>query len=116
MENAVYDIAVLQKLANRLDRQSKTVVVIYTIISASLFSAIFYYAASMGEIVNSYINLAPIKSLGIGLLIGVVIGFIVGQRKSSQLKLSSQLALCQIQIEKNTHFIRKLNDDLYRSA
>ena len=114
MENAVYDIAVLQKLANRLDRQSKMVVVIYTLIGAFLFSAIFYYSASVGQIVNSYLNLAPIKSLGIGLLIGVVVGFVMGQRKSTHLKLASQLALCQIQIEKNTHFIRKSSDELYR--
>lgn len=114
MKNAVYDIALLQKLANRLDRQSKMVVVIYTFISAMLFSAIFYYSASMGQIVNSYLNLTPVKSLGIGLLIGVVIGFVVGQKKSTQLKLASQLALCQIQIEKNTHFFRKSTDELYR--
>lgn len=114
MENAVYDIALLQNMANRLNRQSKSVVVIYTVASAIFFSAIFYYSASMGQIVNSYFNLAPVKSLGIGLLIGVVLGFALGQKKSAQLKLAAQLALCQIQIEKNTHFIRKSHDELYR--
>ena len=114
MENAVYDIALLQHMANRLYRQSKTVVVIYTVFSALLFSGIFYYSASMGQTANNYFNLTPVKSLGIGLLIGVVLGFVLGQKKSSQLKLAAQLALCQIQIEKNTHFIRKSHDELYR--
>ncbi len=114
MENALYDIALLQKLANRLNRQSKTVVVRYTVVSALLFSVVFYYSTAMGQISINTLNLAPVKSLGVGLLIGVVLGFALGQKKSFQLRLAAQLALCQIQIEKNTHFIRKSNDDLYR--
>jgi len=114
MENAVYDIAILQKMANRLYWQSKMVVVWYTLINALLFSAVFYYSASIGQIANSYLGLAPVKSLGVGLLIGVVLGFVLGQRKSFRLRMEAQLALCQIQIEKNTHFIRKSTDEHYR--
>lgn len=70
----------------------------YTVLCAVLFAMIFYFAASIWHI----FSLVPTKSLGVGVLIGVVLGFILGQRKSYHLKLEAQLALCQIQIEKNT--------------
>jgi hypothetical protein len=102
MDNAVYDAALIQSLANRLYSQSKIVVVKYTLIGAALFSAIFYYAASLGHNAVDIFALAPTKSLGVGLLIGVVLGFVLGQKKSYQLTLQAQTALCQLQIEKNT--------------
>jgi hypothetical protein len=107
MENAVYDAAFMQNLANRFYSQSKTVVVKYTIIGATLFSAIFYFAASLGHNAVDIFAVAPTKSLGVGLLIGVVLGFVLGQRKSYQLTLQAQIALCQLQIEKNTRTAHK---------
>jgi hypothetical protein len=102
MENAVYDAALMQSLANRLYAQARIVVVKYTIVGATLFSAIFYFAASLGHKTVDIFAVAPTKSLGVGLLIGVVVGFMLGQRKSYQLTLRAQIALCQLQIEKNT--------------
>jgi len=98
MKHVAYDVALIQSLANRMYSQSRTVVVKYTIIGAVLFSLIFYIAASIEQ--NS--SLAPTKSLGVGLLIGVVLGFMLGQRRSYQFKMEAQLALCQVQIERNT--------------
>lgn len=102
MENTVYDPALTLSLANRLNSQARFVVVKYTLIGAVLFSMIFYIAASLGQTSVDFFGLAPTKSLGVGLLIGVVFGFVLGQKKSYQLKLAAQLALCQIQIEQNT--------------
>lgn len=38
----------------------------------------------------------------IGLLVGAGIGFALGQERAFKLKLEAQVALCQVQIEKNT--------------
>lgn len=103
MKHVAYDVALIQSLANRLYSQSRTVVVKYTIIGAVLFSLIFYIAAS----IEQSSSLAPIKSLGVGLLIGVVLGFMLGQRRSYQFKMEAQLALCQVQIERNTRIAGK---------
>lgn len=102
MGKAVYDSVLAQSLASRLHTDAETVVIKYTVIGAVCFAIIFYFAAMLGP--NSIINfnLAPNKSVGIGLLLGVVLGFIAGQRRSYRLMLSAQLALCQIQIERNT--------------
>ena len=102
MENAEYNPALIQILANRLYSKARIVVVKSTVIGAVLFSVTFYFAASIGHNTVDIFGLAPIKFLGVGLLIGVVFGFVSGQSKSYQLKLSAQLALCQVQIEKNT--------------
>jgi len=98
MENAVFDPVLTQTLANRLHAKSRTVIVKYTLISALLFSIAFYFS----PLVGISIGLAPTKALGLGLLIGVVLGFVIGQRKSYQFRLAVQLVLCQLQIEKNT--------------
>jgi len=111
MEHAVYDAQLLQNLANRLNSQSRSVVLSYTISAAILFSAIFYFVASVGHPAIGFISLAPVKSLGVGLLVGVVLGFVWGQRKSYRLKLAVQLALCQIQIENNTRASRKADHE-----
>ena len=103
MEHVIYDVALIQSLANRLYSQSRIVVVKYTVIGAVLLSLIFYFAASIAN--NS--GLTPTKSLGVGLLIGVVLGFMLGQRKSYQFKMEAQLALCQVQIERNTRTASK---------
>lgn len=79
----------------------------YTIIGATLLSAIFYFAASLGHNTVDVFAVAPTKSLGVGLLIGVVLGFVLGQRRSYQLTLQLQIALCQLQIEKNTRTTNK---------
>lgn len=109
MENALYDAALTQSLANRLNSQAKFVVVKYTLIGAVLFSTIFYFAAFFEHTSTYFFGLAPTKSLGVGLLIGVVCGFVLGQKKSFQLNLAAQLALCQMQIEKNTRHSGKSN-------
>lgn len=103
MEHVIYDVALIQGLANRLYSQSRIVIVKYTVIGAVLFSLIFYIAASM----EHNFGLAPTRSLGVGLLIGVVLGFMLGQRKSYQFKMEAQLALCQVQIERNTRTASK---------
>ena len=100
MQNAVFDPALIQSLANRLYTQSRMVVIWYTLFGAVLFSFIFYFATSIGHSPVEFFGLVPIKSMGVGLLIGVVLGFVSGQKKSYQLKLTAQLALCQLQIEK----------------
>jgi len=102
MENAHYDADKAQHLVNRLHAKSKLVIVKYTLVSAILFSAAFYFAPGFGY----SFGLPPIRLLGIGLLTGVVLGFVLGQHQSRKMKLAVQLALCQLQIEKN---LRSLN-------
>jgi tetrahydromethanopterin S-methyltransferase subunit C len=100
MPNAAYDPVAAKNLANRLYAEAEAAVITYTVIGAGFFAIIFYFATTAA--VYPFSTFAPNKSLGIGLLLGVVLGFIVGQRKSYRLMLAAQLALCQIQIEINT--------------
>ena len=96
MANEVnYDAEVILVHAARLYREAATIAATYALLGALAGAAI---GAAVG---NAFGSLLIIMVLG-----GVVVSalaFAIGQQKAFALKLQAQVALCQVQIETNTH-------------
>lgn len=91
----VYEPAVIYQYAHNLYLQAKSIITI------SVFAGIIIFGI-LGLYIDNSINSSPgILSL-IGAGIGGVVGYIKAAAKAAELRLQAQLALCQVQIEKNT--------------
>lgn len=92
-----YDPAVIQEFASRLYRRASSIIVSYTFLGIVLgvIAGGILNARNAGGDSSGMIVLA-------GLFIGAGIGFALGQERAFKLKLEAQVALCQVQIEKNT--------------
>ena len=86
-----YDPALLRTLANKLDAQARTAVVV-AIIAGAVTGGLFGFAASL-IFMLSHSLLLP------GAILGAILGIFAGRRKAQALRLQAQIALCQIQIE-----------------
>jgi hypothetical protein len=84
-----YDGELLHQYAERLHRTAAGTVLMY--VAGGLMTG-----TSIG-LVSRDLRTTAIAALLVG-----VIGYIVGRARAFQLKLEAQLALCQVQIEKNT--------------
>jgi len=93
----MYDASVIQEFADSLYRQARSVIIRSTLLVAILgvvVSAILVAAAKMLTFI--------IPSIIIGGVIGGFFGHSIGKEHAFKLKLAAQVALCQVQIEKNT--------------
>jgi hypothetical protein len=86
-----YDPRLIQEFAQRLYSRAANIVVVYTLAGAAIG---WYVGKASGGPGGTYPTTAAI--------IGAVLGFGLGMEKAFWLKLQAQLALCQVQIEKNT--------------
>ena len=86
-----YDGAVIQEFASRLYSRANSIIVTFTVV---------------GLIICGVAGAAALHGNGIAALIaaaiGAALGFSIGQERAFKLKLEAQVALCQVQIEKNT--------------
>lgn len=89
-----FDPSLLRQLAERLNAQARTAVVV-GIIAGAVTGGLFGFAASL-IFMLSHSLLIP------GAGVGAIVGIFAGRRKAQSLKLQAQMALCQIQIEENT--------------
>ena len=89
-----YDPALLRTLANKLDAQARTAVLV-GVIAGAVTGGLFGFAASL-IFMLSHSLLLP------GAVLGAILGIFAGRRKAQALKLQAQMALCQIQLEENT--------------
>jgi hypothetical protein len=89
-----YDPNLLRTLAERLNAQARTAVVV-GIVAGTVTGGLFGFAASL-IFMLSHSLLIP------GAIMGAVLGIFAGRRKAQALRLQAQMALCQIQIEANT--------------
>jgi len=92
----VYDPQMIQQHAERLIKQSRSIVPIQFFIG--VFSGMIIFGG-----VTAWLDIGfDFLIIAIGVLIGGVMGYGSGQNRSFELKLQAQTALCQAQIENNT--------------
>lgn len=99
MKNIDYDAAVIQSFADKLYSQARLVLISSTLMGVLIGAflggvLIVAIAKTSGE--NQTVAVLVIAA------IGGVLGFMKGMERSLKLKLDAQIALCQVQIEKNT--------------
>lgn len=83
-----YEEKIIQEFAQNLYASASRITV-----------ALTFLGCIIGAVICAYIN----KQLaGAGLVFGALTGFIYGRSKGFEYKLKAQLALCQLQIEKNS--------------
>lgn len=96
-----YDAGIIQEFAERLYSQAGSI-----IIGSSLLWAIVGGVVMGGVIfaigINKLGSEGAIVVAGIGVVSGLLIGYARGSERAFKLKLDAQVALCQVQIEKNT--------------
>ncbi|MCK6458155.1 MAG: hypothetical protein L6Q92_16700, partial [Phycisphaerae bacterium] len=95
MANVTYDEGILQKVVNDLYRQASAIVALAMLLGAFVGTGIgqFSFPKDLGD--------SSVRS-GIGLLLGLLIGYFGGQSRAFSLRAQAQTLLLQMQIERNT--------------
>jgi hypothetical protein len=97
---AAYDPSVIVTFADSLYAQAATILGAYTLMGALV-------GAGVGAAVGSVIP--DISSVVLGLVGAVFVGAVAWElrrQKAAALRLQAQVALCQVQIEANTRYLR----------
>ena len=90
-----YDAAIIQQFADKLYKRANSIIANLTVIGI-LFGFGIGYALDRANDLGSI-------ALIVGAVLGAVLGYAIGQERAFALKLQAQVALCQVQIELNTH-------------
>jgi len=90
-----YDPNIIQQFADRLYSRARSVVIAWTLLGAIIGIAGGYMLPLVTDIPR------PIGIIGILIFFGLL-GYMIGTEWSFKLKLNAQVALCQVQIERNT--------------
>ena len=90
-----YDAQVIVTFAERLYKQAASIAATYALLGALVGAVI---GAAVGSAWGSWSVVMLVGAVVVGAL-----AFAVGQQKAFALKLQAQVALCQVQIEANTH-------------
>jgi len=95
---AAYDPSIILTFADRLYEQAAGIEGAYTMGGLVLGGAIGAAAgAALGSSLSGGI---------LGAIIAAVIAWNIGRQKAAALRLQAQVALCQVQIEANTRYLR----------
>lgn len=95
MASVKYDEAVLQKVVDGLYRQAGTIVALTTALGGAVGAGAGYFALlKEPDMTNA--------GGGVGLILGLVLGFAAGQARAFSLRAQAQTLLLQMQIERNT--------------
>lgn len=84
-----YDPAVIQEFATRLYDKASSIIATYTVAGLVIGALVCVSSHDFTVVI-------------IGAVIGALFGFLIGKERAFKLKLEAQVALCQVQIEKNT--------------
>ena len=95
MPSVRYDEAILQKVVDGLYRQAGTVVALATLLGAAI-------GASAGSFALVKERDLASTGGGVGLVLGLVLGYAVGQSRAFSLRAQAQTLLLQMQVERNT--------------
>ena len=90
-----YDAQVIVTFAQRLYKQAASIAATYALLGALVGAAI---GAAVGNALGSWFVV-----MVVGIVVVAGLAFAIGQQKAFSLKLQAQVALCQVQIEANTH-------------
>ena len=93
METTKYDPAVIQKFADKLYAQARSIVITCTVIG-------IIAGGVAGRFLFGYSERTTYMIVG-AVIVGLL-GFAVGQARAFALRLQAQTALCQVRIEENT--------------
>lgn len=96
-KSVLYDAGIIQGFADRLYRQAASI-----IISSIFFGLIVGVIVAGGGAIAAKADQSIGMALIIGAVVGGLFGFARGSARAFKLKLDAQVALCQVQIEKNT--------------
>jgi hypothetical protein len=94
---AKYDAGIIQEFADRLYGQAASIIftsALLGVVTGATISVIVVIAAQVRQALGTVAI--------VGALLGGLIGYARGRERAFRLKLEAQVALCQIQIEKNT--------------
>lgn len=94
-----YDPSVIQGYAKMAYARADTITVLYTVAGGLLLGAFGVSAGAVG-------GAAPVGFI-VGAAMGGLLGYFVGNMKANALRLEAQVALCQVEIEKNTRRTRE---------
>jgi predicted signal transduction protein with EAL and GGDEF domain len=97
-ESVTYDAAVIMDSADRLYKQAKSIV----LSSTALGVLIGVVGGPVGFILATQSRSSLGIAAAVGAVIGGLMGYIRGTERAFSLKLQAQVALCQVQIERNT--------------
>lgn len=92
-KNVDYDPNVIQQHANKLYEKAHSIIFIYSIFFLLIGLGLGFFLDSTFSI-SIFRLVAPI--------VGCFLGYVIGSSMAFNLKLKAQLALCQVEIEKNT--------------
>lgn len=92
-----YDPAVIQEFAQRLYSQAASII-FTSIFLGGVIGALLGLVGAAAAQAHSFIGRPAL----IGAVVGGLAGLSRGRERAFQLKLEAQVALCQVQIEKNT--------------
>lgn len=102
MANTEFDAQIIEEFARRLYKRASSMIVSYTA-AGILLGLIAGAAVSMFGTQERGGDQAPNAVAAIvGALLAGAMGYAAGQSKAFQIRLQAQMALCQLQIEKNT--------------
>lgn len=92
-----YDAEIIQKFAARLYMQAASIIITSTFLGL-VVGAFVTVGGAIAIQARESIGIAAI----IGLVVGALWGYSRGNERAFKLKLDAQVALCNVQIEKNT--------------
>lgn len=90
-----YDPKVIQSYAERLIKESKSVV------SMSFFIGLLSGMITFGGVTALFNIGYDFPLIAVGVLTGAVLGYGAGQNRAAEMRLAAQQALCQLKIEEH---------------
>ena len=96
---ARYDPRVIEAIANRLYAQADNIIAFWTLVCAAGIG-FFCYVGLGGSTTGGVV----------GGIVGALIGCAIGSEKALRIKFEAQMALCQVEIERNTREERQVGE------
>lgn len=94
-DQVAYDSKVIYQYAQRLYNSATSIVVWFSILGALA-------GGGLAWVLTKQLAESRTIVLAVGAIVGLGVGYLIGNERAFSLRLQAQIALCQAQIEKNT--------------